>query len=1094
MLSARLTLATCQVPRARLARCAAERLRFASHQSRDFVSMIAKGGAGVAAALGLAYVAIEAVQRFDAFQLRSIRRAIYKPQPELRSFLPGRLFLQRPDKLSFLAEVFGSDPSGPILLTGPAGSGKSAALKQVLRARFQTVFLDLRATPVASGEALALAFVEQAGFLMPPRELLGRAVFASSATSSATAQYELEKAFRLIREVLRADKAAGLKGWLSPGPDGRAVVTPPLLVIDELNLRDVTGLADDAAFWRFIDWSLFVTDNRLANVCISCSTEVADMLDAHPGFRSRRHRVFFNHPRPASVALYFHGVVNPFLREYCDAVPRPGGLLSQAAANAPKSLGKAATHASGEGVVEAAPTTWGHWLARLWAGRPSVQVSPEPSSASSSDLPMPADLAKSAAADSTPAPEVTAPATAAAVVARLDGEGPSAVVAFARAAHLAAADLGTPPKAGQATLDSPPSLPQSPADNIPPPAQQQAASLASPKPIPSAAHNSYFSYGSRFEFAPWGRTQRRFYLLEDAEIETIVGVIGGHLKDVHTVVAALLAGKHWTSAIERLVADSADQVEGTLDVLLARADGAAAPSGSTSGAGTPSPADAASAGNSARSPGARRGLRLRLLARGSSLPPHDYALFPERHRLASYARFLRAWALLSSLESRKYVQRRELADTIFRGCSHELDFLVDAGLASVVNVKGLSLVNEVSGATASGMPAVPGLYISSATPRMRVAFRSIVRDPLLQRYVSRLRAAIRVATLREEEVRLQKQRLPDAFAERAYWHAQVQALLVRDTALRSAVARELMLLQAAAPVSAVDFLRTSSLVPAALESTGEAGAASSSSQSMSPTAASSPQRLTAKTTDATLGAPARPSDQALLGVRSLETQLETSLANLRASEAEVHLLRRRIGEIRSELAIAETEARTLLEASPDSGEAAKAGSVAEKDYDRAVEWALDNGGLIPLSSGKRASDQAGATDVSRDTATDAPAYRPLQPQGSAFEFSGSQSPFLYGGSSGASDDADDGHADDTGGTKASNLDGTASFDRVEGESPTPSKPFSPRLPTSPKLGRRSDLVVGRGGPGLRSPIGDSVAERKHRHSAWLGSDHSDSGS
>ena len=93
------SLRTCQVQRLRQRRLTYGRLWLADNRARDFVSMIAKGGAGVAAALGLAYVAFEAVQRFDAFQMRSIRRSIYKPQPELRSFLPGRLFLQRPDKL-----------------------------------------------------------------------------------------------------------------------------------------------------------------------------------------------------------------------------------------------------------------------------------------------------------------------------------------------------------------------------------------------------------------------------------------------------------------------------------------------------------------------------------------------------------------------------------------------------------------------------------------------------------------------------------------------------------------------------------------------------------------------------------------------------------------------------------------------------------------------------------------------------------------------------------------------------------------------------------------------------------------------------------
>ena len=57
--------------------------------SRGFVAMIARGGAGVVAALGIVYIAYEAAIRLEMTQMRSIRKTIYKPQAELLSFNPG---------------------------------------------------------------------------------------------------------------------------------------------------------------------------------------------------------------------------------------------------------------------------------------------------------------------------------------------------------------------------------------------------------------------------------------------------------------------------------------------------------------------------------------------------------------------------------------------------------------------------------------------------------------------------------------------------------------------------------------------------------------------------------------------------------------------------------------------------------------------------------------------------------------------------------------------------------------------------------------------------------------------------------------------
>lgn len=1298
-----------------------------THQpSRGFVAMIARGGAGVVAALGIVYIAYEAAIRLEMTQMRSIRKAIYKPQAELMSFNPGSLFLPRPDKTAFLAEVFSADPSGPILITGPQGSGKTAAIKQVLKGRFQTVYLDLRAQPVTTGEALTLAFVEQAGFLMPPRELVGRAVFAASATSSQTASFEIEKAFRLIREVLRADKASGLRGWISPGSNGQPVITPPLLCIDELNVSDVSALSEDPAFWRFIEWSLYITDNRLANVAISCSTEVAEMLDAHPGFRARRHRIFFDFPRAKSVASYFKNVVNTQLRDVCGAAPRPGGPMAKAISEAAAAKAKAAAIAAAEAAAASeqaaasaraninsdaanneelnngkssshslTTTLWtflfgspnkttadsslnsstkgdnmiDHLLSKKTASSTSegrsvdspasisaTTVSAPQSSVISSagtlsSLLSPAAITAAVTSSSTvlqgvqgsgqgSSPTLSTSASEPAtdklpstpptltMVAQLEGEGPSAAFSFARAAALAAQTERDKSAAAAAVASS--ATVSSSASTLAAPVIAEAASVAiastgaGPLPLPispteatnvislqsssssqskevatlntssassltsndginvvtipdyqqhphitpqvvtmlsikdldtknvsmttkttssgssgnntktaadatqslvkesvssmhldvgggtsltsidrsailtattqpsvtrpsnvtAAPHTSlnnhssnvitthepsqtalsisssliaattpttaaasssavinpdrlnqsslvnYFVYGSRYEFAPWGRTQSRYYLLEDHEIARIVETIGGNLKDLHTVVASIMSGKHWASALERLVADSADMVESTLDVLLAASTsdstsstssaspgGGGAVSSATGGAapGAVNLSVAGGGGGNRAGGGGRRGLRLRLLAR-APLPQWDFAANPRPDRLAAYSRFLRAWDLMIELDRRKYVQRRELVDSIFAGCPHELEYLVDVGLAVAVNIKGMTRVAN-GGSSAQAQVAieqfglgkdgavvtkVPGVYIAAASPRLRMAFRSLTRDALLVRHAARVRASVRLAHLRIEEARLSNKMMPDATAERSYWHGQVQQLLVRDTTLRSAVARELIALQAAAPVTAVDFLTKGTMTPEALKE-GE-GAPLSISEEISGTnlrgndktthttqtivsgrdggVETSPLlHLNSASSSAPLPPPSSPppspspssstlrnwsfrddplngvSEVPLLGASALSGQLEVALQSMREAENEVRSLRSRLTEIRTEIANEESKVRIMYEAVQlESSTLTKASSASSSsfvdrpDRDLAVSWVLD-GGFVPTNGG-----------------------------------------------------------------------------------------------------------------------------------------------
>jgi hypothetical protein len=112
-----------------------------------------RGGATVAGALS-AYVLFQVFKRLESVQKWRIRRTLLEPERDLKAFRAGSLFLQRPEKVTFVSEVFNSDPSGPIVLTGPQGSGKTMIVKRCLANRPETVYLDLRAQPATTGEAL----------------------------------------------------------------------------------------------------------------------------------------------------------------------------------------------------------------------------------------------------------------------------------------------------------------------------------------------------------------------------------------------------------------------------------------------------------------------------------------------------------------------------------------------------------------------------------------------------------------------------------------------------------------------------------------------------------------------------------------------------------------------------------------------------------------------------------------------------------------------------------------------------------------------------------------------------------------------------
>lgn len=1157
---------------------------------RHITAFAFRGGATVIGALSV-YVLLQVWQRLDMNQKRRMRKAILTPQKELQSFRPGPLFLSRPGKHAFITEVFSSDPGGPIVITGPQGCGKTMIVKRAIAGRPETVYLDLRAHPGTLGDILSVNFVTTSGYLLPPNELLGRAIFSREAAGGPTLSVELDRAFRLLTEVLREKKS---NGWVVPGETrGEQVVAPPLLCVDELNLGDGSSLVDDPTFWRFIDWVLFLTDNRLAHVVLVTSLEVADTLDAYPGWRARRQKVHFDFPRPSTVHHYLHHTLNPFLYHTLRAIPRPApppppppapvasAASQQAKAGAEGRAGQdmsaesgavtavssadgveaeekrswwqvflswfleevpvaestekkpvraisASPHTATPGTVageeigsgaavkgkkvgkggkgsEAAPA---HALGK--AGRedsehsfpsgtslpptgsttPTTSASPSASSASSESSSLKLDMSPrrksdrkkelsllaegegpsalvaatraaaqedasdhehtggsvSAVADTASAAEadgsgsVVLTDSTAAVTATLDGleeesgvtddagstieldgefetdgaetvgtgnhqgrqrdrrrgrrdgdrDGETAVALFDSESDsesgldpelpLSIDSVSTKerPSGGSTGANSPsspsPSSPKrssspSPTTSsgtaassfpaIPPPtgfspsispalaAVPPAASIlgvpASPlsdqsltAPLPNANHDDltrhpFFSKAtfpstharadtnpSGLVYAPWGITSPKIYLLQPWEIDRLVETIGGHLKDLDTVVTAITRGKHWASAVERLVSDSTDHIERVLEALLSGAHAAEVLAASSHGNG--------------QNGDKRRQRLLPLLmpfaSRHKTLsnpPPWDFPVNPTPERLAAFARFLRTWVLIERLGTEMVISKRQVLDEIFYEFPQELDILTEAGLIMTKLIKAVHPKAPGANPTTVNL-SIPGAYITASSPRMRCAFKAITSDPRMKTRAARVRSALALARLRQEEKEL-TERLPEAIAERQYWANNVTLLLNRDTALRTSVAREFMNMQAAAPMTGSEFLAreaaSSTITHATVASssaasqgatmdttvapTGGAGVPITpygTASSMSPSSQSIPE-FSGSTASAT-------ADATLLGVRSLLPALHHAQECLAAAEREVMYVRQALGNVRKVIAAEKSKSEELV--------------------------------------------------------------------------------------------------------------------------------------------------------------------------------------
>ena len=69
-----------------------------------------------------------------------------------------KLYLDRSEHVRSVTRLLDRPLGGPLVVTGPEGSGKTSILNQVLGGRGHVIYINLHERPVNSGEDLLLSF------------------------------------------------------------------------------------------------------------------------------------------------------------------------------------------------------------------------------------------------------------------------------------------------------------------------------------------------------------------------------------------------------------------------------------------------------------------------------------------------------------------------------------------------------------------------------------------------------------------------------------------------------------------------------------------------------------------------------------------------------------------------------------------------------------------------------------------------------------------------------------------------------------------------------------------------------------------------
>eukprot|EP01124_Arcella_intermedia_P008206 TRINITY_DN15148_c0_g1_i1.p1 TRINITY_DN15148_c0_g1~~TRINITY_DN15148_c0_g1_i1.p1 ORF type:complete len:533 (+),score=123.52 TRINITY_DN15148_c0_g1_i1:96-1601(+) len=250
-------------------------------------------------ALAGTYFFITSLKRTTQQQIKNIKKTFSTPTEYHFSF---PLLLRKEEKT--IKQYLEYPPIGPLVLIGPDGTGKSTLLKSIFHERAMSVFIDLRQLPVTTDNEFIYNLIVSTGYNVPSMDFFTRWLLREKSPEKKPRidKVEIDKAFVAIGEMLKREKAAGWTNGI------------PVICINHCHFN--MGITSDfGEIDKFFNFCLWLSDNRLAHLIITTNRYFSEkVLDANPGWLSRRELIFFGSIPDGEVASYLGGL-NEYLEK-----------------------------------------------------------------------------------------------------------------------------------------------------------------------------------------------------------------------------------------------------------------------------------------------------------------------------------------------------------------------------------------------------------------------------------------------------------------------------------------------------------------------------------------------------------------------------------------------------------------------------------------------------------------------------------------------------------------------------------------------------------------------------------------------------------
>lgn len=243
----------------------------------------------------MAYLVLQYIKFHPITQKKYIHNKLNKPSVELKQH-KLKMF-KRDVEIRFLQKWFKGLPTGPMLVVGPAGSGRSHMIRQALNGRKMVIYVDYLKEPVVSGEEFMGTFIQNTGYQIQTPNEISKIFMREEQRKNKITAHEAEKALSVIFDYFVSLKESNKDYDI------------PIICLDNFHHQFQVNENIDPFWAKLMDWFMHVTDAKLAHVVLVPAIGFSyPHLFELPGFRSKRVTIYVDFPRIERIRAYIKDV------------------------------------------------------------------------------------------------------------------------------------------------------------------------------------------------------------------------------------------------------------------------------------------------------------------------------------------------------------------------------------------------------------------------------------------------------------------------------------------------------------------------------------------------------------------------------------------------------------------------------------------------------------------------------------------------------------------------------------------------------------------------------------------------------------------